>query len=375
MATEVGVPTETKADESRVALTPAAVQELVSREHKVTVQSGAGEGAGFQDELYKAAGAQIVTSADDVFDVAELLIKVKEPTAAERSLLRPTHTLFTYLHLAADRAQGEDLLASGATCLAYETVTDADSGLPLLTPMSAIAGRMSIQAGARCLEAPHGGTGVLLGGVPGVRPGRVVIIGGGVVGRNAAEMAVGLGAEVTVLDRDPKILDALDQRFDSRIRTVFSTAADLEVEVLDADLVVGAVLLPGARTPRLVTTTMVSSMKPGSVIVDVAIDQGGCIETSRPTTHSDPTFISEGVVHYGVTNMPGAVPRTATLALANATLPYVLFLADRGVDNALRSNAHLLSGLNVCAGRICEPAVAEALGVEVTDPLDALGAR
>ena len=375
MSMDIGIPTETKADERRVALTPAAVGELAARGHRVTVQSGAGCGAGFGDRLYKEAGAQIAGSATEVFDTAELVVKVKEPRADERAMLRPDHTLFTYLHLAADRAQTDDLLASGATCVAYETVTDDDGRRPLLTPMSAIAGRMSIQAGARCLEAPQGGTGVLLGGVPGVRPGRVVVIGGGVVGRNAAEMAVGLGAEVTVLDREPKILDALDQRFDSRIRTVFSTTADLEAEVLEADLLVGAVLLPGARAPRLVTAAMVADMRPGSAIVDVAIDQGGCVETSRPTTHSDPTFLVDGVVHYCVANMPGAVPRTATLALANATLSYVSALADRGVEAALLADPHLLAGLNVCAGRICEPAVAKTFGLEVTDPLEALTAR
>ncbi len=372
---DIGVPTEIKTAERRVSVTPAVVGELTARGHSVVVQSDAGLGAGFPDTEYKEAGAAMAGTADEVFGSAELIVKVKEPQAVERALLRPHHTLFTYLHLAADRPQTEELMAGGATCIAYETVTDDAGRLPLLAPMSAIAGRMSIQAGAHALESTQGGAGLLLGGVPGVRPGRVVVIGGGVVGENAAEMAVGLGADVTVLDRNPAVLEALAKRFGNRIRTVYSTRADLEASVLDADLVIGAVLVKGARAPRLVTREMLSQMRDGSVLVDVAVDQGGCFETTRPTTHTDPTFVVDGVVHYCVANMPGGVPRTSTLALSNATLPFALALADQGTDAALRSDPHLLNGLNVCAGAITDRAVAGTFDLEYVEPLLALDRR
>jgi len=372
---DIGVPAETKTAERRVGLTPAAAGELVARGHDVRIESGAGEGAGFSDVAYKEVGATIVGSADQVFADAEMIVKVKEPLAPERARLRPHHTLFTYLHLAADQLQTEDLLASGATCIAYETVTDDAGRLPLLAPMSAIAGRMSIQAGARALEATQGGAGLLLGGVPGVRPGRVVVIGGGVVGENAAEMAVGLGADVTVLDHSPAVLDGLAKRFAGRVKTVYSTKAELEASVYDADMVIGAVLVKGARAPHLVTRDMLRRMRPGSVIVDVAVDQGGCFETTKPTTHTNPTFAVGGIVHYCVANMPGAVPRTSTQALSNATLPFTLSLADRGTDAALKADPHLLNGLNVCARGVTDRAVAETFDLEHVDPLVALTRR
>ena len=372
---DIGVPAEIKTAERRVSLTPGVVGELASRGHHVVVESDAGLGAGFSDAEYKEAGAAIAGSADEVFDTTEMIVKVKEPQAVERARLRPHHTLFTYLHLAADRPQTDDLLASGATCIAYETVTDDAGRLPLLAPMSAIAGRMSIQAGAHALEATHGGAGLLLGGVPGVRPGKVVVIGGGVVGENAAEMAVGLGADVTVLDRSPTVLDSLSKRFGGRVRTVYSTSAELEASVLDADLVIGAVLVKGAKAPRLVTREMLSRMRDGSVLVDVAVDQGGCFETTRATTHTHPTFVVDGIVHYCVANMPGGVPRTSTLALSNATLPFTLALAEQGTDTALRGNPHLLNGLNVCAGVITDRAVADTFDLDLVDPLAALDLR
>ncbi len=372
---DIGVPTEIKTAERRVGLTPATAGELTARGHNVTVQAGAGNGAGFDDRDYKEVGAAIAGSAAEVFESAEMIVKVKEPQAVERTLLRSHHTLFTYLHLAADRPQTDDLLASGATCIAYETVTDDTGRLPLLAPMSAIAGRMSIQAGAHALEATQGGAGLLLGGVPGVRPGKVVVIGGGVVGENAAEMAVGLGADVTVLDRSPAVLDHLAKRFNGRVHTVFSTKADLEAEVYDADLVIGAVLVKGAKAPRLVTRDMLGRMRPGSVLVDVAVDQGGCFETTRATTHLEPTYEVDGIVHYCVANMPGGVPRTSTLALSNATLPFTLALADLGTEAALRADAHLMNGLNVCAGQITDRAVAETFDLEYVEPSEALAAR
>ena len=361
---DIGVPTEIKTAERRVSLTPGVVGELASRGHHVVVESDAGLGAGFSDAEYKEAGAAIAGSADEVFDTTEMIVKVKEPQAVERARLRPHHTLFTYLHLAADRPQTDDLLASGATCIAYETVTDDAGRLPLLAPMSAIAGRMSIQAGAHALEATHGGAGLLLGGVPGVRPGKVVVIGGGVVGENAAEMAVGLGADVTVLDRSPTVLDSLSKRFGGRVRTVYSTSAELETSVMDADLVIGAVLVKGAKAPRLVTRKMLSRMRDGSVLVDVAVDQGGCFETTRATTHTHPTFVVDGIVHYCVANMPGAVARTSTYALNNVTLPHALQIADLGWKGAMRANAHLAEGLNVWDGKVTYQAVAEDLGYE-----------
>ncbi|MEQ8718714.1 MAG: alanine dehydrogenase [Acidimicrobiales bacterium] len=365
----IGVPREIKDSERRVGLSPASVAEAVGHEHTVLVETGAGEGSGFSDADYSAVGAEIEATARSVFERAELIVKVKEPQASERAMLGPRHTLFTYLHLAPDPDQARELMQSGATCIAYETVTDARGGLPLLAPMSQVAGRLAVQAGAHCLEGPQGGSGILLGGVPGVVPGHVVVIGGGVVGSNAIEMAIGLGADVTVLDRDAAVLGHLADRFGPALRTVYSTLSSLTQFVIAADLVIGAVLVPGAAAPKLVTAQHVSAMRPGSVVVDVAIDQGGCIETSHPTTHSHPTFVVDDVVHYCVANMPGAVPRTSTLALNNATLPFVMYLADHGIRAALRSSGPLRDGLNIHRGHVTEPAVAAALGVElVTDP-------
>ena len=366
----IGVPKEIKSEERRVGLTPDSVAEASGRGHDVFVERGAGAGAGFSDEEYSACGASVLDTADDVFTAADLIVKVKEPLKPERARLEPRHTLFTYLHLAPDPDQAADLINSGCTAIAYESVVGPRGRLPLLAPMSQVAGRMSIQAGARCLESSTGGRGVLLGGVPGVAPGVVVVVGGGVVGRNAAEMAVGLGADVTVFDRDPDVLEQLADRFGPAVRTLYSNATALASAVVTADLVVGAVLVRGAKAPHLVTDQMVKQMNPGSVIVDVAIDQGGCVETSRPTTHAEPTFLVDGVVHYCVTNMPGAVPRTSTQALNNATLPYLLRLADQGPVAALRDNSGLRSGLTVHAGRITEPAVAAALGADYSDPFD-----
>ena len=371
-STVIGIPTEIKTDERRVSLTPKAAEMIINNGNKVVVQSGAGEGAGFENTQYEKAGAKIVETAEDVFKESKIIVKVKEPQENERRLLTPEHTLFTYLHLAADKKQTEDLISSNSTCIAFETVTDDQGSLPLLTPMSAIAGRMSIQAGAHCLEAKQGGTGVLLAGAPGAEPGKVVVIGCGVVGSNAVEIAVGMGAEVIVLDRDQKILDSMDEKYSGKVKTIFSNESDLVAEVLNADLIIGAVLLPGAKAPKLVNKKMVSEMKPGSVIVDVAIDQGGCVETAHPTTHSDPTFVIDGVVHYCVANMPGAVPRTATISLTNTILPYVLTLASEGVREALVSNPNFLKGLNVCAGKICEPSVSETHNLDYMDPAEAL---
>ena len=358
----IGVPTEVKNEERRVGLTPESTAELARRGHEICVQRGAGVGAGYSDEEYVTHGAAVADTAEEVFEAAELIVKVKEPQAAERARLRPGHTLFAFLHLAPDPAQADDLLASGATAIAYESVTGPGGSLPLLAPMSQVAGRMSVQAGARCLEAAAGGRGVLLGGVPGVPAAEVAVVGGGTVGRNAVEMAVGLGASVTVLDRDPAVLESLAARFGSALRTLYSGPTALDAAVLGADLVIGAVLVPGDRTPRLVTAEMVKGMRPGSVIVDVAIDQGGCAETSRPTTHAEPTYTVDEVVHYCVANMPGAVPRTSTQALNNATLPHVVRLADLGVEEACEADPGLRAGLTVKAGRITEPTVARALG-------------
>lgn len=368
----IGVPSEIKVLERRVGLTPESVREFIGHGHQVTVQAGAGAGIGADDDSYVAAGATIVSSASEVFEIAEMIVKVKEPQAVERAMLTRGQLLFTYLHLAPDPEQTHDLVASGATCVAYETVTDSHGGLPLLAPMSKVAGRMSIQAGAHALEAPQGGAGLLLGGVPGVPPARVVVIGGGVVGVNAVEMAVGLGADVTVLDRSVPVLDELDARFGTAIRAVYSTASTLDEYVHDADLVIGAVLVKGARAPRLVTREMVTEMRPGSVLVDVAIDQGGCFETSRATTHADPVYLVDDVVHYCVANMPGAVPRTSTYALNNSTLPFALALADKGARKALLDDPHLLNGLNVMDGKVTEPAVAEALQLPYVPALEAL---
>lgn len=333
----VGVPKEIKNHEYRVGLTPDSVREVVAHGHQVVVETNAGVGIGASDAAYEAAGATILPTAVEVFAKAEMIVKVKEPQAAERKMLRPDHLLFTYLHLAPDPEQTADLVASGAVCIAYETVTDTKGRLPLLAPMSQVAGRLSIQAGATALQKANGGSGVLLGGVPGVAPAKTVVIGGGVVGAHAIEMAIGLGSDVTVLDRDVNVLDALSARFGSRLKTVYSNRAALEEQVLAADLVVGAVLVAGAAAPKLVTKDHIKAMKAGSVVVDVAIDQGGCFETSRATTHQDPTYIVDEVVHYCVANMPGAVARTSTYALNNATLPYVLALADKGYAAALRN--------------------------------------
>lgn len=369
---KIGVPKEIKNHEYRVGMTPAAVHELCSHGHTVYVEAGAGVAIGFSDQDYQHAGAQILDAAQAVFQAAEMIVKVKEPQASERAWLTPDHTLFTYLHLAPDKDQTDDLVNSGATCIAYETVTDRHGRLPLLAPMSEVAGRMSIQAGAHCLEKAMGGRGVLLGGVPGVSPARVTVIGGGVVGQNAVAMAVGMGAQVTVLDRSMEVLRHLDDRYGNRIITLFSTAQTLEHTVVDSDLVIGGVLIPGASAPKLVTREMIRRMPEGSVIVDVAIDQGGCMETSRPTTHADPTYIEEGVVHYCVANMPGAVARTSTLALNNVTLPFIVALADKGPVQAMKDDPHLLRGLNVRQGKVTYREVAEARGYDFAEPATVL---
>lgn len=360
---QIGVPKEIKIHEYRVGMVPASVRELTSRGHRVLVETGAGAGIGFGDDVYRAAGAEIAASAAEVFAAAELIVKVKEPQASERAQLRPGQLLFTYLHLAPDRPQTEELLASGAIAIAYETVTDRAGTLPLLAPMSEVAGRMAIQAGARALEKSQGGAGILLGGVPGVAPARVVILGGGVVGASAARMALGLRADVTVLDRNIDTLRRLDCEFGGAVKLIYATVEATEQQLFDADLIVGAVLLPGAAAPKLIRRSHLARMRPGSVIVDVAIDQGGCAETSRPTTHENPVFVVDGIVHYCVANMPGAVARTSTFALNNATLPYIVKLADQGWRAALGSDAGFLAGLNVCAGKLTCKAVAEAHGL------------
>lgn len=360
---KIGVPKEIKVHEYRVGLVPASVRELVAAGHHVLVERGAGLGVGFDDAAYEAVGAQMAADARAVFAAAELVVKVKEPQLVECAMLRPGQVLFTYLHLAADRPQAEALMRSGAHAIAYETVTARDGSLPLLTPMSEVAGRMSVQVGATLLHKSAGGRGVLLGGVPGVAPAKVVILGGGVSGTAAAEIACGMRAEVTVIDKSLPRLRELDALFGGRLKTVFSTAASIEAAVASADLLIGAVLVPGAAAPRLVTRAMIRAMRPGAVVVDIAIDQGGCIETSRSTTHADPTYIEEGVVHYCVTNMPGAVAQTSALALNNATLPYVRALAADGFELACRKDPGLAAGLNVSAGRVVHAAVAEALGL------------
>jgi alanine dehydrogenase len=362
----IAVPKEIKVHEYRVGLTPAGVRELVHAGHQVWIETHAGAGIGMDDAAYRGAGAQIAGNAREAFERGELIVKVKEPQSSECRLLREDQLLFTYLHLAADPEQARGLLASRATAIAYETVTAPDGSLPLLTPMSEVAGRMSIQVGANYLHKANGGFGVLLGGVPGVPPASVVIIGGGVAGTHAAEMAVGLQANVTVVDRSVKRLRELCALFGNKITSEYSTHAHIEALVLEADLVVGAVLIAGAAAPKLVTRNMVSRMRPGSVVVDIAIDQGGCFETSRPTTHAEPTYVVDGVIHYCVTNMPGAVPRTSTLALTNATLPYVKALADLGWREAIRRDAHLRNGLTVHDGAITHAAVARDLGMPDT---------
>jgi alanine dehydrogenase len=364
----VGVPKEIKNHEYRVGLTPASVRELVTHGHTVLVEANAGLGIAMDDAAYIAAGARIVGTAEQVFAGSEMIVKVKEPQALERQRLTPNHVLFTYLHLAPDPEQTQDLLASGALCIAYETVTSATGGLPLLAPMSEVAGRMAVQAGAWALEKSKGGRGVLLGGVPGVEPAKIVILGGGVVGANAALTAVGSGADVVVMDSSLDVLRRLVAQFGTRIRTVFSTTEAIEEHIISADLVIGGVLIPGASAPKLVSRALVKKMRPGAVVVDVAIDQGGCFETSRPTTHADPIYEVDGIIHYCVANMPGGVPRTSTFALNNATLPYTLALADKGARRALHEDAHLLNGLNVCAGKITNKAVAAAMQMPFTNP-------
>ena len=361
---KIGVPKEIKIHEYRVGLVPAGVRELVDAGHQVIVQSGAGAGIGFDDSHYQAAGASISRKVEEIFSSTDLIVKVKEPQLNECKMLRANQTLFTYLHLAADREQTLALLASAATAIAYETVTAPDGSLPLLTPMSEVAGRMSVQVGANCLQKANGGFGVLLGGVPGVAPAKVVVLGGGVSGTHAVEMAVGLRADVTVVDRSVKRLRELSAIFGSQLKTVYSTAHAIEELVRDADLVIGAVLIAGAAAPKLVTRAMVKTMKAGAVLVDIAIDQGGCFETSRPTTHAEPTYVLDGVIHYAVTNMPGAVPRTSTFALTNATLPYVKALADHGWRTAISKDPGLAHGLNVHAGQLTHEAVASALGLD-----------
>ncbi len=360
----IGVPKEIKVHEYRVGLIPANVRELVAHGHEVSIETSAGAGIGMMDEHYEAAGARIVPTAADIFATADMVVKVKEPLAPERKMLREGQILFTYLHLAPDPAQTNDLIASGATCIAYETVTSPTGGLPLLAPMSEVAGRMSIQAGAYHLEKAHGGLGVLLGGVPGVDPGKVVVIGGGVVGTHAVHIALGMGADVWVLDRNVDALRRLWGQFDRPLNTVFSTRDAIEQHCINADLVIGGVLVPGAAAPKLVTADLIKRMKPGSVVVDVAIDQGGCFETSKATTHDDPTYVVDDVIHYCVANMPGGVPRTSARALNNATLPFVLSIADKGWRQALTDDPHLREGLNVHAGRITHAAVASSLGHE-----------
>lgn len=358
----IGVPTEIKNHEYRVGLAPAAARELTHHGHEVLVQSGAGLGIGVTDDDYLAAGAKIAADAATVFADAEMIIKVKEPQLAECKMLRKGQVLFTYLHLAPDPEQAAALMASGVTAIAYETVTAADGSLPLLAPMSEVAGRMSIQAGAHALEKAQGGRGVLLGGVPGVAPGKVVILGGGVAGTNAAHVALGSGADVTIIEKSLSRIRHLDAIFGGRAKTVYSTVDAVEAHVTTADLVIGSVLIPGANAPKLVTRALLKKMLPGSVIVDIAIDQGGCLETSRATTHDAPTFVEEGVIHYCVANMPGAVARTSTLALNNATLPYAIALADKGWKQALADDPGLKNGLNIHEGKITYKAVADALG-------------
>jgi alanine dehydrogenase len=370
----IGVPKEIKNHEYRVGMTPLSVREAVRQGHPVLVQAGAGIGIGAQDEDYKKAGASIVGTAAEVFAKAEMIVKVKEPQPAERKMLREGQILYTYLHLAPDPEQTRDLVNSGAVCIAYETVTGARGGLPVLAPMSQVAGRMSIQAGAHCLEKAQGGRGVLLGGVPGVAPAKVVILGGGVVGTNAAAMALGLGADVVILEKNTERMEELVARFGTQLKTLYSTQGAVEDECAEADLVIGGVLIPGAAAPKLVTRAMIKSWKPGSVLVDVAIDQGGCAETSKPTTHADPTYVVDGVIHYCVANMPGGVARTSTYALNNVTLPFALALANKGYRRALLEDAHLRNGLNVYRGKVTYKAVADDLGYKYVNAESALAA-
>ena len=364
----IGIPKEIKTNESRVGLTPDSVRELFENGHDIFVEKNAGKEIGCFDADYEAVGAKILPTAKDVFDTAEMIVKVKEPQPNECKMLSKGQIIFTYLHLAADELQAKLLKESQCAAIAYETVTDRFGGLPLLAPMSEVAGRFSIQAGARCLERPQGGSGILLGGVPGVDKGKVVIIGGGVVGTNAAVMALGKGAHVTMLDRSSRRLSELSLEFRDTLDTIYASAANIERYVLDADLVVGAVLIPGDSAPKLVKRSWLSKMRPGSVLVDVAIDQGGCFETSKPTTHEDPTYVVDDIIHYCVANMPGAVPRTSAFALNNVTMPHVLAIANHGLETALKKDAHLVNGLNVCEGSITHPAVANALKMDYVSP-------
>ncbi|MEQ1819354.1 MAG: alanine dehydrogenase [Terricaulis sp.] len=365
---KVGCPKEIKVHEYRVGLTPESAAELVRAGHEVFLETKAGEGIGAPDSVYEKVGVKILPNADAVFETAEMIVKVKEPQAVEIARLKPHHTLFTYLHLAPDPAQAEGLMKSGATCIAYETVTDRDGRLPLLKPMSEVAGRMSIQVGAYFLEKAHGGRGVLMGGVPGVQPASVVILGAGVSGYNAAQIAVGMRARVQVFDKNAARLEELDREFNGRLETVYSTAAAVAEAIKEADVVVGAVLVAGAAAPKLITRDMLKTMRPGSVLVDISIDQGGCFETSKATTHSEPTFVVDGIVHYCVANMPGAVSRTSAFALNNATLPFTLALANKGYKKALQDDPHLANGLNVYAGAITHEAVAKDLGKPFKKP-------
>jgi len=366
----IGVPKEIKNNENRVALTPAGTQELVKRGHTVHVQRSAGAGSGFSDDEYAKAGAQLITDAAEIFRLAEMIIKVKEPVEQEYNLIRKDQLVFTYFHFASYEPLTKAMIASGAVCLAYETVERADASLPLLVPMSEVAGRMAIQEGAKYLEKPMKGRGILLGGVPGVKPAKVLILGGGVVGTNAAKIAAGMGADVTIADVNLNRLRYLDDVMPKNVHTVVSNDYTIREMVKDHDLIVGGVLIPGAKAPKLITRDMLKTMRPGTVLVDVAVDQGGCIETCTPTTHENPTFIIDDVVHYCVANMPGAAPRTSSEALGNATLPFGLALADKGLD-ALKTNVHLARGLNVLNGQLTHPAVAEALGKASVDPYGA----
>jgi alanine dehydrogenase len=369
----IGVPKEIKTHEYRVGLVPASARELIHNGHKVVVETGAGAGIGFSDADYKAVGATIAKTAADVFAKAEMVVKVKEPQRIECEMLRPGQLLFTYLHLAPDPEQTKGLLKSGCTAIAYETVTSPRGGLPLLAPMSEVAGRMSVQVGAACLEKEAGGAGILLGGVPGVPPAKVVVLGGGVSGTNAARMAMGMEAHVTVIDKSLDRLKQLDEMFGSKLYTQYATVDAIESQCIGADLVIGAVLVPGAAAPKLVTREMVKKMRPGSVLVDISIDQGGCFETSKPTTHADPTYIVDGVVHYCVANMPGAVARTSTFALNNATLPFAVALANKGYRRACADDPHLRAGLNIHEGKVTYKAVADALKLKYVSAEEALG--
>ncbi|GHF33884.1 alanine dehydrogenase [Seohaeicola zhoushanensis] len=365
---KIGCPKEIKPQEFRVGMTPNAVHEAVQHGHEVLIETGAGAGAGFDDMAYVAAGAKIISTAAEIFAAADMIVKVKEPQPAERKMLREGQVLFTYLHLAPDPEQTRDLLASGATCIAYETVTDRNGGLPLLAPMSEVAGKLAPQVGAWTLQKANGGRGVLLGGVPGVAPARVAVIGGGVVGTHAARVAAGMGAEVTVLDRSLVRMRYLDDIFSRDFKTMYASAGNIAEVIAEADMVIGAVLIPGAAAPKLISRAQLATMKPGAALVDVAIDQGGCFETSKPTTHKDPIYEVDGIMHYCVANMPGAVARTSTIALGNATMPFMLALADKGWKQACADDPHLLEGLNVHAGKLTYYAVGKALGIDVVSP-------